>query len=299
MAITQRWKRGSSAGEGPDSDDPATPPRAAASAPARAAGSTPAPLPSVAPESTGRDLRRRARPSLSIRDAWPVLLVRAAHPKQALLTALALAVAAAIAGRAGREVAVVAATVLVGQTILGWHNDLVDRKRDARHQLTGKPIADGRLDPGTAWFALACAVLLVVPLSVATGVTAGSCYLLSLATGMLGNVVLRHGVLSWLTWVISFALYPAYLAYGGWGGTAEGSAPAVAMTVLAGLLGLGVHFLRAIWGLVADHEDGWTYLPLKLGLRLGATKLLALTSTYLVLVLAAIGAVGSSVGLRQ
>ena len=278
MAITQRWRRGSSAGEG---SDPAG--RAAVGA---------------SPQVRGvREPRRRGRPSLSIRDAWPLLLLRAAHPKQAVITALALAAAALIAGRPGREAAVVLAAVLVGQTILGWHNDLVDRKRDARHQVPGKPIAEGKLDPGTAWFALACAVLLVVPLSIATGVTAGSCYLLSLATGMLGNIVLRQGVLSWLTWVISFALYPAYLSYGGWGGTAEGSAPTVGMTVLAGLLGLGVHFLRSIWGLVADNEDGWTYLPLKLGLRLGATKLLALSTAYIALVLAAMGVVGNSVGL--
>jgi 4-hydroxybenzoate polyprenyltransferase len=255
--------------------------------------------PGSPPERTSRDRRRRPRPSLSIRDAWPLLLLRAAHPKQTVVTALALAGAAAIAGRPGREVAVVFATVLVGQTVLGWHNELVDRKRDARHQVPGKPIAEGKLDPGTVWFALACAVLLVVPLSIATGVTAGSCYLLSLATGMVGNVVLRQGPLSWLPWVISFALYPAYLSYGGWGGAAEGSAPEVAMTVLAGLLGLGVHFLRSIWGLVADNEDGWTYLPLRLGLRLGATKLLALASTYIVLVVAAMGVVGSSVGLAR
>jgi hypothetical protein len=289
MAITQRWKRGTSAGEGPDptgragSDTPET--------------STTSGARATPPKRVRPDRRRQGRPSLSIRDAWPLLLLRAAHPKQALVTSLALGAAAAIAGRPGREVAVVLATVLVGQTILGWHNDLVDRRRDARHQVAGKPIAQGKLDPGTAWFALACAVLLVVPLSIATGVTAGSCYLLSLATGMLGNVILRQGVLSWLTWVISFALYPAYLSYGGWGGTAEGSAPTVGVTVLAGLLGLGVHFLRSIWGLVADNEDGWTYLPLKLGLRLGATKLLALTSTYIALVLAAMGVVGSSVGL--
>jgi hypothetical protein len=288
MAITQRWKRGPSAAEGSDPAGRA----ATASSGARA---THAASPR---ERSARD-RRRVRPSLSIRDAWPLLLLRAAHPKQAVVTALALAAAATIAGRPGREVAVVLATVLVGQTILGWHNDLVDRRRDARHQVAGKPIAEGKLDPSTAWFALTCAVLIVVPLSIATGVTAGSCYLLSLATGMLGNVVLRQGVLSWLTWVISFALYPAYLSYGGWGGTAEGSAPTAAMTVLAGALGLGVHFLRAIWGLVADNEDGWTYLPLKLGLRVGATKLLALASTYIVLVLAAMGVVGSSIGLTQ
>ncbi len=285
MAITQRWKRGTSAGEEPDPGGGTT---SVASA---------GPVP--APAQIARERRLRPRPSLSIRDTWPVLLLRAAHPKQGVLTALGIGLAAAIAGRPGREVAVVVATVLVGQAILGWHNDLVDRKRDARHQARSKPIAEGKLDPGTVWFALACAVLLVLPLSIATGVTAGSCYLLSLATGMLGNVILRQGVLSWLTWVIAFALYPAYLSYGGWGGTAEGSAPVVAMTGLAGLLGLGVHFLRAIWGLVADNEDGWTYLPLQLGVRLGATKLLALALTYLVLVLAAMGAVGTSLGLAQ
>jgi hypothetical protein len=285
MAITQRWKRGTSAGEGPD---PA----------GHAASETSAEHRRSPPARTTRD-RRRPRASFSLRDAWPLLLLRAAHPNQALLTALAMAGAALVAGRPGREAGVVLATVLVGQAILGWHNDLVDRNRDARHQRAGKPIAQGKLDPGTAWFALACAVLLVVPLAIATGVTAGSCYLLSLATGMLGNVMLRQGVLSWLPWVISFALYPAYLSYGGWGGTAEGSAPEPAMTILAGLLGLGVHFLRSIWGLVADNEDGWTYLPLKLGLRLGATKLLALATTYIVLVVAAIGFVGSTVGLAQ
>lgn len=286
MAITQRWKRGTSAGEGSDPTGHATSDEPQPSA-----------APAAAPKRVRQDQRRRGRPSLSIRDAWPVLLVRASHPKQAIITSLALGAAAAVAGRPGREVAVVMATVLVGQAVLGWHNDLVDRRRDARHQVAGKPIGEGKLDPSTAWFALTCGVLLVVPLSVATGVTAGSCYLLSLATGVLGNVVLRQGILSWLTWVISFALYPAYLSYGGWGGQAEGSAPTVGLTVLAGLLGLGVHFLRSIWGLVADNEDGWTYLPLKLGLRLGATKLLALTTTYIVLVLAAMGIVASSVGL--
>ena len=37
------------------------------------------------------------------------------------------------------------------------------------------------------------------------------------------------------------------------------------MVVLAALLGVGVHLLRSIWGLVADDEDGWTYLPLRSG----------------------------------
>ena len=42
---------------------------------------------------------------------------------------------------AAREAGVVLLTVLVGQTILGWHNDIVDRQRDQAHGLTGKPLA--------------------------------------------------------------------------------------------------------------------------------------------------------------
>lgn len=229
----------------------------------------------------------------------PFLLVRAAHPRQALLTAFGVAAAAALAGRPTREVLVVLATVLVGQTVLGWHNDLVDRERDRRHDLPGKPIAQGRLDPGTVWFALICALLLLVPLSIATGVTAGCLYLASVAIGLVGNLVLRQGFFSWVPWAASYALYPAYLSYGGWGGEATGSAPEPAIVALAALLGIGVHVLRALWGLVPDHADGWTYLPLKLGLRLGAGRLLTVASVYTALVLVGLGFVGSDVGLSQ
>jgi 4-hydroxybenzoate polyprenyltransferase len=229
----------------------------------------------------------------------PLLLVRAAHPRQALLTGLGVAAAAALAGRPTREVLVVLATVVVGQSVLGWHNDLVDRERDRRHDLPGKPIAQGRLDPGTAWFALICGLLLVVPLAVATGVTAGCLYLAALAIGLVGNLVLREGLLSWLPWAASYALYPAYLSYGGWGGDALGDPPEPLVVVLAALLGVGVHLLRALWGLVPDHADGWTYLPLRLGVRIGASRLLAVASAYLALVVVGLAVAGTYVGLSQ
>ena len=228
-----------------------------------------------------------------------MLLARAAHPRQGVLTAAAVAGAAALAGRSGREMGLVFGTVLVGQSILGWHNDLVDRHRDRSHATAGKPLAQDRLDPGTVWFALACAVLLVVPLSIANGVTAGSAYLISLAVALLGNVVLRKGLLSWLPWALSFALLPAFLSYGGWGGAATGNPPEIAITVLAGLLGIGVHFLRALPGLVPDHEDGLRHLPLRIALKVGATRLLILSSVYTAAVLVAMLVTGASVGLSQ
>ncbi len=296
MALWQRRKRDS----GTATDSPTEPATdAAPDAPGDTLtedAETPAEPPAKPPKKT--DDAEQPAERRRVRDAAPVTLFWAAHPRQGLVTAVAMAVAAAAAGRPAREAAVVGATVLVGQTILGWHNDLVDRERDAEHHTPGKPVAEGRLDPGTVWYALAIAVLLVVPLSISTGITAGAFYLVSLLLGVLGNVALRTGLLSFVPWAASFAMYPFYLSQGGWGGDATGDPPEVAMVVLAALLGVGVHLLRSIWGLVSDDKDGWTYLPLRLGKRLGATKLLVVAASYTSIVVALILIVGSTRGLR-
>ncbi len=229
----------------------------------------------------------------------PLLLIQAAHAKQAIVTALAVGGVAVLADRPPREAGVVLLTVLVGQTILGWHNDIVDKARDAAHKTPGKPIGDGRLDPGAAWYAIVVAALVLVPLSITTGITAGAIYLVSLCVGMLGNVTLRTGFFSWVTWAVSFGMLPAYLSYGGWGGQAVGEPPETAITILAGLLGIGIHFMRAVWGLVADHEDGWTYLPLKLGLKLGASRLLAISTLYTLVIVVLLAVVSAKVGLSR
>lgn len=279
MAKLQRWRRRDRAGEGASPDEV----EATEQHPTR--GHDP---------STGED-----GPGFSLRDWQPTLLFQAAHPKQAVLTALGVFAIAIIAGRPARESGVILLTVLVGNVILGWHNDLVDRRRDHAHGTPGKPIADGRLSTTDTWFALILAALLLLPLAITTGITAGMIYLTSVAIGMLGNVLYRTTPLSWWSWAISYGMLPAYITYGGWGGQATGSPPETSMTILFALFGVGVHFLRSIWGLVADHQDGWTYLPLKLGLKLGATRLLLLTSAYLAVVLIAIAITAGQVGIAR
>ena len=256
---------------------------------------TPAAAPTAGSPTVPEETRRRR----SWRELGPVLLLRAAHPRQALLTAVGVTVAAALAGRTTRELGLVFATVLVGQAIIGWHNDLVDRTRDATNETPGKPVAEGLLDPGSVWFALACAVLLVVPLALSNGVTAGSAYLLAMAIGLLGNIALRRGLFSWVPWAASYALYPAFLSYGGWGGDYLGDPPEITMTVLAALLGVCVHVLRALPGLVADHRDGQRHLPLRIALRTGAPRLLWFTIALTALVLVGLVAEGTRVGLAQ
>lgn len=240
-----------------------------------------------------------AAPTSRLVSFFPLLLARAAHPRLGLLMALGLAGAAALSGRSTAAVAMVLATVVVGQAILGWTNDLVDRRRDLADERVDKPLAQGTLDPGDVRFALACAVLLVVPLAISHGAVAGLSYLGALALGLLGNVVLRRGFLSWVSWAASFALYPAFLAYGGFAGDGQDTPPEISVTVLAAALGVCVHVLVALPGLVLDHEHDDKHLSLRLALRVGAARLLWATVAVTALVLVGLFLAGVQVGLRQ
>lgn len=229
----------------------------------------------------------------------PVLLLRAAHPRLALASALALAGAAALSGRSTAAVGMVLLTALVGQALLGWTNDLVDRRRDTSNERLDKPIAQGLLDPGDVAFAVSVGVVAVVPLAISHGVWAGLSYLAALSIGLLGNVLLRRGLLSWATWAASYALYPAFLAYGGFAGNGQDTPPEIAITVLAAALGVCVHVLVSLPGLVLDNENGLRHLPLRIALRVGAAPLLWGTVAATALVLVGLLAVGAQVGLRQ
>jgi 4-hydroxybenzoate polyprenyltransferase len=242
---------------------------------------------------------RRAR-RFDLAGSLPVSLFRASHPKQAFLTSVIVAAAAAMAGRSTREVGLVLGTVLVGQVMLGWHNDVVDARRDNSHDRRDKPVAAGRVDPSTMWFVIACAVLLVVPLSISNGIEAGLSHLILLAIAMATNAgLLRRTRFSYLPWMASFALWPAFLAYGGWNGEGTDTPPTIAMTVLAGLLGIGVHILVSLPGLVDDNKDGIRHFPLVLALRTGAPRLLLIATLYTVAVSGGILIAALQVGLVQ
>lgn len=225
----------------------------------------------------------------------PAALARAAHPRQAVVTAVLLAGAAAVVGRPLREVGAVALTVLVGQAMLGWGDDLADRERDQR-RAPERPLAAGRIEAGTVWFALACAALLVVPLSFFHGPRAGVAYLASLLVALVGDRYLHRTVWSFVPWAASFALYPAFLAYGGWNGQGTTTPPTVTVTVLAALLGVTVHVLLALPGLVADHAESERSLPLRLALRLSTPRLLWLAVASAVAVVVAILIAGRTAG---
>lgn len=235
-----------------------------------------------------------------LRRTLPIALARAAHLRQALLVTLVVTGAAALSGRSTREVGLVLATVLVGQVLLGWHNDAVDASRDASHARNEKPIVAGDIDRGTVSFSVAVALLLVIPLAMANGMASGLTYLGIIVIGMLGNWgLLRRTALSFLPWLASFGLFPAFLSYGGWAGDGAGGPPTVAITVSAALLGLGVHLLWSLPGLVNDNKDDAKTLPLRIALRTGAPRLLVISILYTVLAATALLISALTVGLVQ
>jgi 4-hydroxybenzoate polyprenyltransferase len=226
-------------------------------------------------------------------------LVMAAHPLVAVTMAVALAGAATFTGRSTLEVGLVALTVLVGQVTVGWLADVVDRDRDQQAGRADRPVALGWVDPGTVTFAIAVAVLALVPLSIANGTYAGLAHLGAVASWWLYELWFKKNLLSWLPWAVAFGLLPAFLSYGGLGGGMHGGPPTWAMTLLAALLGIGVHFLRALPHLVQDHQTGLRHLPLRIALKVGAPKLLWVSVTWTALVSAGIVVAGLTVGIAR
>ncbi len=226
-------------------------------------------------------------------------LVLACHPLPTAAMTIVLTAAAALSGRSGPECLLVAATVLTGQLTVGWINDVVDADRDRRVGRRDKPVAMGWVDPGTVTFATACVFLLVVPLSVANGTVAGIAHIAAVLSAWSYNFWFKRTVLSWLPYAVSFGLLPAFLSYGGLGGGYHGGPPTIAMTVLAALLGIGIHFANTLPDLVEDNETGVRHLPLRIALRIGAPKLLWITTVYTFVVAAGLLVAALTVGLRQ
>jgi 4-hydroxybenzoate polyprenyltransferase len=226
-------------------------------------------------------------------------LVLSSHPLPTLAMTVGLSAAAALTGRPPLEVGLVAATVLTGQLTVGWLNDVLDRNRDREVGRLDKPVAMGWIDPGTVTFAIAVAVLAVIPLSIANGTYAGLAHLGAVASAWLYNLWFKKSVLSPLPYIVSFGLLPAFLSYGGLGGGMHGSPPTWAMTVLAALLGVGIHFLNTLPDLVQDNETGVRHLPLRIALKIGAPALLWISVTYTALVAAGIFVAGLTVGIAQ
>ena len=228
-----------------------------------------------------------------------ISLLLACHPLPVAAMTIALTIAAALSGRSGTECALVAATILTGQLTVGWINDIVDADRDRQTGRQDKPVAMGWIERGDVSFAATCVMLVCIPLSLANGTASGIAHLAAVLSAWMYNFYFKSTVFSWLPYAVSFGLLPAFLSYGGLGPGLHGAPPTIAMTVLAAMLGIGIHFLNTLPDLVEDDETGMRHLPLRIALRIGAPRLLWISLVFTALVSAGIVVAGLTVGLRQ
>ena len=188
-------------------------------------------------------------------------LLRAAHLLPSIAVTAFTTAAAGAAGRSAAGCLLVAAAVATGQLSNGWSNDLLDRGRDVEAGRTDKPLATGELSPSLVVRACAAAVVLCVPLSLASGAVAGGVHLAAVAGGWAYNLGLKRTVLSALPYAGSFALLTAFATLG----LPDSSWPQPWALAAGGLLGVGAHFLNVVPDVAADLTAGVRGLPQRLG----------------------------------
>jgi 4-hydroxybenzoate polyprenyltransferase len=218
-------------------------------------------------------------------------LLRASHPRQALAIAVVVGLLVGLSssaddgGQIASSILLAAAAALVAQLIMGLVNDLLDVDLDRASGSEDKPIALGVVPSGNASFAVVVLLLVVIPLALQNGTTAGVYLLATLVVGYAHDRWLHRTVLSWLGWAATFALLAGFVTWAGWSRGTDGSAPLTWFVVLSAALGVCVHFLTSLPDLVRDNASRVRHLPLRVALHTGATKLLVISGVVTLLVL--------------
>jgi len=158
---------------------------------------------------------------------------------------------ALIAGQRGKIIFLVPA-VLLGQFIVGWLNDYLDRDRDRIAGRTDKPIAMGLISPRTILLLMIPSFVLSIALGFTFGTRAGWVYVIAMVSALLYDLYLKRTALSILSLIVSFGLLPVFVALG----SPMARYPAGWMIAAAALLGATIHFLNVIPDFADDKKTG-------------------------------------------
>ncbi|GIH94751.1 UbiA family prenyltransferase [Planobispora siamensis] len=188
-------------------------------------------------------------------------LARACHPGPTAAVTLLTTALAVASGRDAAGCALVAAAVLAGQLSIGWCNDAVDAGRDAAAGRRDKPIVSGEVSVRTVRIAAIVALALCVPLSLASGVLAGTAHLVGVAAAWAYDLGVKATALSWIPYAVGFGSLPAFVALG-----LPGHPWPAWWAVLAGaLLGCGAHLANVLPDISDDLATGVRGWPQRLG----------------------------------
>ena len=192
-----------------------------------------------------------------------VALFAAAHGGPTLLVT-AVASLLALGTERGLGTLWVTAAVLCGQCSVGWSNDWFDRDEDLRAQRSDKALVRGDCSLAVVRACALTALVLCIPLSLASGWRAAAVHFAAIASAWIYNGFMKQSLLSPLPFAISFGLLPAFITLG----MATPTWPSWIYMVAAATLGVGAHFLNSLPDLTADQRSGRKGLPQRLGSRL-------------------------------
>ncbi len=195
-------------------------------------------------------------------------LLLGCHPGPALAVTAAITAVAAALGAGPAGVLLVFLAVVTGQLSIGWANDARDGGRDVLAGRIEKPVVRGLVTERTLWVAAVAALAACAPLSVlAGGPIGGTAHLLAVASAWAYNLWLKTTVWSFLPYLVSFGLFPAFLTYG----LTPPRPPAGWVVATVSLLGLGAHLANGIPDIESDRVTSSEGLVGRLGARRSAT----------------------------
>ena len=208
-------------------------------------------------------------------------LLRAIHLGPATLVCLVSYILSAILLGPLRAVEVTAA-IFCGQCIIGWTNDLVDFKTDRSAGRLNKPLVAGELNATTLRVLIPIMVMLTTFISLLSPLHLKGTLLhvAGLMSATLYNVWLKRTVLSFVPYIVSFALLPVAIY-----STVSKNAPVWLVAAFA-TVACSFHFLNVVKDIDVDRKQGVIGLPQRSGKRISqiiAIGLLGLAALEIIL----------------
>lgn len=157
----------------------------------------------------------------------------------------------------------IAATVLTGQLIVGWSNDLVDFTDDLLHERRNKPLVSGSISLSSLKWSCALAGVALLTLTIVGPLTGrfGLAHLLAVVSAIAYNFKLKATPLSFLPYAFSFGFLPVIIL------GATGQPSKFWMVLIGATFGIGVHLANVFKDIEDDRESGIYGMPQILGVK--------------------------------
>ena len=166
----------------------------------------------------------------------------------------------------------VALSILTGQLIVGWTNDIHDFEDDLKHNRLSKPLVNGEITKKEL-FNLIFAFLpitLLISIFGPLGYVGGSIAFLGILVAISYNFYFKFNFLSPLPYVVCFGALPLAISIG------VDKKISIYGILSGALFGLGAHFLNVLKDLFEDRSSGIKGLPQLVGSK--NSKLVAFLS---------------------